>query len=152
LITRTLIHQTFVYSRRGRYGMIVVVTIARPEAAGMPLAFDYRPSADRTADRIDRERLSQLAACYQLFVGHELPNTLVSLQGLARLLAEQGERLDDGGRSLLDRLAVLAQRADVTSRRLAEFGRLLREPAVGHPIDPAEVIREAVAEINARLS
>jgi signal transduction histidine kinase len=117
----------------------------------MELVLDYRASPDRPADRVERERLEQLAACFQLFVGHELPNMLVSIQGFARLLAGSTARLDDESRLLLDRIAALTRKADLASRRLAEIGRILREPAGGEPIDLAELVREVLAEVNARL-
>jgi signal transduction histidine kinase len=110
----------------------------------MPLSFDFRSRADR-----EQERLEQLVACFQAFAGHELPNALVAVQGLARLLARD-EALPEEARAMLGRLAALAQKADLCSRRLAEIGRLLWEPGFGPPVELSEAVREAAAEVNAR--
>jgi len=109
----------------------------------MGLFLDFRSAAGR-----ESERLGCLLACFQAFVGHELPNALVGIQGLARLLA--ADDLPQEARALLERLAALAQKAHLCSRRLAEIGRLLREPSFGPPVELAEALREAVAEVNAR--
>jgi signal transduction histidine kinase len=94
--------------------------------------------------------LPDLASCYQAFVGHELPNQLVALQGIARLLGEGGLDPEDA-RSLTLRLAEIARRADQVSRRLADLGRELREPAWGLPTSPAAEALEAAAEACAAL-
>src|SRR5262245_52676258 len=96
----------------------------------------------------ERDRLAQLLAALQAFVGHDLPNQLVAAQGLARLLGElAGDRLDAEERGLVDRLAALAREADARARRLAEIGRLLRGPAWGPPVALREVVEEAVAAV-----
>jgi signal transduction histidine kinase len=115
----------------------------------MELALDFRSTKERPAAQLERERLEQLLGCLQMFVGHELPNALVPCQAFARLLGEQAAGLDQEGRLLLDRLAALTQKADRWARRLAELGRLLRASPWGPPVDPGEVAREAVAEVNA---
>lgn len=110
----------------------------------MGLSFDFRSCAES-----ERERLESLVACFQAFVGHELPNALVGLQGLARLLATESG-MPEEARGLLDRLAALARKTDLCSRRLAEIGRLLRGPTFGPPVELTEAIREAAAETNTR--
>jgi signal transduction histidine kinase len=86
-----------------------------------------------------------LLACLQEALGHGLPNQLVAVQGLARLvLEEQGPRLDAEGRDLLGRVADLSREADRAVRTLAEVVRACREPAAVS--DPREVAREAGAE------
>src|SRR4051794_22693881 len=106
----------------------------------MGLSLDFRASQDR-----ERQRLEALVGCMQTFVAHELPNALVGLQGIAQLLLNQGD-CGEESRPLLERLAALAQKADRTSRRVAEIGRLLREPPCGPPVGLTEVVREAAAE------
>jgi signal transduction histidine kinase len=102
---------------------------------------DYSVSGPAAAQR-------RLLACYQDALGHQLPNHLVALQGLARLLAEtDGERLGPESRTYLDRLAALARQVDGTVRALAEVGRLCRD-ACGGPTDVADVAREAGAEVS----
>jgi signal transduction histidine kinase len=115
----------------------------------MDVLFDYDPARNPGADARARQRADQLLACYQQALGHELPNLLVSLQGLARLLAEeQGTRLDAEGRVLLDRLAELARRADTVARATAAVGRACREPGSTTAISLNDAVREALAEVN----
>jgi signal transduction histidine kinase len=115
----------------------------------MEIVFDFTSRTSATAGQGEQERLTQLLGCFQAFIGHELPNQLVPIQAFARMLLEQhaGE-LDAEGRVVLDRLAALTQRADTLARRLAEIGRLLREPASGPPLALDDVVREAIAEVN----
>jgi signal transduction histidine kinase len=112
----------------------------------MEIVFDYRPNPSSL--QRENERLEQLVACFQMYVGHELPNQLVPIQAFARMLLEQPSALDEEGRLLLDRLAALAQRADSLARRLADIGRLLREPPWGPPAPLRELFGEAVAAVN----
>src|SRR5689334_5074425 len=89
----------------------------------------------------------RLLACYQEALGHQLPNHLVALQGLARLLEEaEAGRLGPEGRTYLGRLAALARQVDDTVRALAEVGRVCRD-ACGGPTDVADVAHEAGAEV-----
>ena len=108
----------------------------------MAFTLDFRSPNDR-----ERRRLEDFASCLQTFTGHELPNVLVALQGLARLLLREGDVGPDS-RPLLERLAALAQSADTTSRRLAEVGRLLREDPFGPPVDLRDELAEAAAVVN----
>lgn len=95
------------------------------------------------------EQVERLLGCYQKALGHELPNQLVALQGLARLLEiEQGDRLDEEGRGRLLHLADLARRADSLARALAEIGRLTRDAGPAETVSLPEAAREAVAEVN----
>jgi signal transduction histidine kinase len=119
----------------------------------MDFLLDFRPSAVPDGGHLLLRETRGLLACYQFALGHELPNGLVALQGLARLLVQahgDGQLLDDEARALLERLARSAQRLDEQARRLAEVGRLCREieEAPGPPRASAEeVAREAVAEL-----
>lgn len=105
--------------------------------------------AHRTEDAADltSQRLSRLVGALQVFVGHDLPNQLVAIQGLARLIEQSGEELGGEGRDLLNRLAALAQQANARTRRVAEVGRLLREPAWGEPLALDDAVAEAVAQV-----
>src|SRR5688500_10101431 len=65
-------------------------------------------------------------------LAHDLPNQLVALQGLARVLEmEEGDRLGPDGKDYLRRMAAGAQRAHANIRSLAEMVKLElgREPA-----------------------
>jgi signal transduction histidine kinase len=105
---------------------------------------DATPTA---ADGAATDRLARLLAVLQKALGHELPNQLVALQGLARLLElEEGERLSPDGRDYLDRLATGAAKAHALVAALAEVARLGRPAAPPEAVDLAEVAAEAVAE------
>ena len=114
----------------------------------MDIIFDYHPADPGNAAERALLLLEPLQACFQQALGHELPNRLVSIQGLARLiLLEQAERLDEEGRSYLDRLAQAVRQADEMVRALADLGRLLRDPGPAVALDLAELAREALAEV-----
>jgi signal transduction histidine kinase len=90
----------------------------------------------------------RLLACYQEALGHQLPNHLVALQGLARLLEEgESDHLSPEGRAYLGRLAALTRQVDDTVRAVAEVGRLCRN-ACGGSTDVADVAREAGAQVS----
>jgi signal transduction histidine kinase len=90
-----------------------------------------------------------LLACFQEALGHQLPNRLVAIQGLAQLLeADAGARLGEEDRENLGRLAALAQRTDRLVRGLADIGRLCREARSGDRVNPQEVARAAAAEVS----
>ncbi len=96
------------------------------------------------------DQVASLLACFQEALGHQLPNHLVAIQGLARLLAEgESANLSPEGREQLGRLAALARTTDRLVRALAEVGRLCREARVAGTLVPLEeVAREAAAEVN----
>jgi signal transduction histidine kinase len=115
----------------------------------MEIVFDYRREVESSREQREQERVEQLAACYQAYLGHELPNQLVPIQAFARMLLEHhAAALDEEGRLLLDRLAALTQRTDILARRVAEIGRLLRDSPWGLPLSLDELVREAIAEVN----
>ena len=65
----------------------------------MDLQYDFSSDAANPAQR-RIEQLERLLGCFQKALGHELPNQLVALQGLARLIEmEQADRLDEEGRA-----------------------------------------------------
>jgi signal transduction histidine kinase len=116
----------------------------------MQRVIDCTTSTGQTHPPAEFRLLEHLVAAYQQFLGHDLPNQLVSIQGMARLLqTDQGVNLDPETRMLLGRLAELTQRADRQARRLADMARLLRDPAWGSPVPLIEVVREALAEVKA---
>jgi signal transduction histidine kinase len=114
----------------------------------MDLHYDFGPDPANPARRA-LEQNERLLRCFQKALGHELPNQLVALQGLARLTAEeQAARLDDDGRALLARLADLAKRTDGLVRSLAEIGRLTRDAGPVESVALPDVAKEAAAEVN----
>jgi signal transduction histidine kinase len=116
--------------------------------AGMELVFDYTTSTSAGCAR-EQDRMDRFIACVQMYIGHELPTQLMAMQAFSRLLLDQyAGALDEEGRMMLDRLAAGAERAEALARRLAEMGRLLREPPWGLPMSANEIVREAIAELN----
>lgn len=116
----------------------------------MERVLDYRPSPSDPRDaawlEAECQRLDHLLAGYHLFLAHDLPNQFVALQGFA-LLLEDASPADAA--DYVARLAALTRTADQRCRRLADLGRLLREPAYGEPVALLDVLHEAVAEVNA---
>jgi two-component system OmpR family sensor kinase len=97
-------------------------------------------------DRLRRKEW--LLGGYQAALGHELPNRLLGIEGLAQLvLADEAERLSPGGRDLLERLADLAGRTHRMVRSVAEVGRLDRDPGPLEPLPLTEMVSEAVAVV-----
>ena len=116
----------------------------------MEIEFDYTSNDASASAEHERERMARFVACLQVYIGHELPNQLVSIQAFARMLLEDhSASLDAEARMMLERLADLTEQSDTVARRLAEIGRLLRESPWGLPLPVDEVVREAVAEVNA---
>jgi len=119
----------------------------------MELVFDYTQagSVSDVDSAAEAARLNEWTTVLQHFVGHDLANHLVFLQGTARLLlAERLEQADDQERDLLNRLAERAQQADRQARRLAEIGRLLRLPALDTAYRLDELIEESLARVRLR--
>ncbi|HZT79008.1 MAG TPA: HAMP domain-containing sensor histidine kinase [Gemmataceae bacterium] len=112
-----------------------------------PMDANSPPAADDAAPARDGDRAARLLAVLQKALGHELPNVLVGVQGLARLVElEEAERLSADGRAYLGRLAAGAGRAHALVTALAEVARLGRPYPAAEPVDLAEVAAEAVAE------
>jgi signal transduction histidine kinase len=116
----------------------------------MEIVFDYTSKDFAASADQESGRVARFVACMQTYIGHELPNQLVAIQAFARMLLEHhGSALDEEARMMLARMASLTQRTDAVARRLAEVGRLLRDSAWGLPLSLDEVVREAIAEVNA---
>ena len=91
----------------------------------------------------------RLLACFQHALGHELPNHLVAIQGMARLLEQDAAAvLAPDDRACLLRLAQSAQRAHVLVVALADMGRACRkrDPAVAVALE--DLWHEATAATN----
>jgi signal transduction histidine kinase len=101
---------------------------------------DQRPQAS--------ESLERLLSLLQKALGHELPNQLIAVQGLARLLEAETEGLSDDGKEYLQRLGAAAQRSHEMIRALADFLRALRAVKPGTRVSVADVVRESAAELN----
>jgi len=102
-----------------------------------------------TADACCPARPDGLLEILRKSLAHDLPNQLVAIQGLARVLEmEEGDRLGPDGRDYLRRMAAAAQRAHANVRSLAEVVKLVlvREPAGAASL--GDVAREAAAEVS----
>jgi len=114
----------------------------------MNLFFDFSAPAGADPCRRALEQAQRLLGCFHKAVVNELPNKLVAIQGLARLLTEdEGRRLSEEARGHLARLAALTQSADGVVRALAAVERLSGGPAPAERISLAEVVREAAVEV-----
>ncbi len=113
----------------------------------MEIAHDFSPDGDADPVRGRLEQLELQLALYQKALGHDLPNQMVALQGLARMLdLELGADAADDVRALATRLAAVARQADERMRALAALGRLSRRQDPAEPLDLGELVREAAAE------
>ena len=117
----------------------------------MDLAFDFRPVAGADPARAALEQSERLLACYQAALGHELPNRLVAIQGMARLLEFSPDTLDAESRGLLENLAGLTRKANELVRAVSVIGRLCRDVRKGGFVEPREAVVEAVTEVNLLL-
>ena len=91
----------------------------------------------------------RMLACFQQALGHELPNQMVAILSLARVLEEtQAAVLDAEGRACLERLTAAAQRSGRQLNTLAEIGRLCRDARGEERVSLPEVAREAAAEVH----
>lgn len=92
-------------------------------------------------------RNERLLAMLQKALGHELPNQLLAIQGLARLLEmELGENAGAEAKDYLTRVAAGARRAHELSRTLAEVIRAGRADAAALPVSFLAIARQAAAE------
>lgn len=111
----------------------------------MDTSVDLR-DADR--ERFAREQAERLLGCLQKAIGHELPNQLVAIQGLARVIdMDLPGNVNDETRGHLQRLASVVRRTDEFVRAVAQVGRWCRDPGPVVPVILAETAREAAAEV-----
>jgi signal transduction histidine kinase len=109
---------------------------------------------DDTMGSTAAEQLERIFACYQQALGHELPNQLIAILGLLRMLQlEEGDRLGADGRDYLQRVSAVTQRARLLIGDLAEMTRLVRGAsspgaAPANTASLPEMAREAVAAVN----
>jgi signal transduction histidine kinase len=107
------------------------------------------PSSEPADPSRQLAEAEQLLACFQQVVGHDLPNQLIALQGLIRVLElEEAERLSADGRGYLQRLRSIAHRAHSRISALAEIGRERRDKPPEETLALASVAVEAAAATN----
>jgi light-regulated signal transduction histidine kinase (bacteriophytochrome) len=89
----------------------------------------------------------QLLGGFRHLLGHELPNQMIALQGLLRLIeTDESAGLTPGGRELLERVGALAQHIHEMVQEMAELCRLRYNSDPLDDLSFAEVAREAAAE------
>ena len=104
------------------------------------------PSPDDPARAL--VRAERLLACFQQALGHDLPNRLVVIQGLARQVQiEATASLDAETRAGLDHLVQSTQYVLDFVKALAEVGRACRRKEAPVEVDLAELWQEVVAEL-----
>lgn len=93
-------------------------------------------------------RSERLLAMLQKALGHELPNQLLAIQGLARLLEmELGAEAGAETKDYLARVAAGARRAHELARALAEVVRAGRTAAAEQPVSFLTIARQSAAEV-----
>lgn len=91
----------------------------------------------------------QVLECYQQALGHDLPNRLVALQGLASLLQQDlGPTIDGEARACLERLVAIPREVHAQVSALADVGRTCREPGPLAPVSLDDLLAEAQATVN----
>lgn len=97
---------------------------------------------------MDPSRDDRLLAVLQKGLGHELPNRLLAIQGLAHLLdLEEGQRLGPDGKEYLQRLTAATQRTHALVKALTDLTRAARATELPERICLPEALREAAAEV-----
>lgn len=95
--------------------------------------------------------MRQLFAAYQTFVGHDLANQLVCIQGFSRQLEESDVSGEEEAKMLLGRIGTLSKRVAFQARRLFEIGELLHSPPWGPPLSLRGVAQEVVAGVRCTM-
>jgi signal transduction histidine kinase len=108
---------------------------------------DNLASLDDTARAL--RRAERLLACFQQALGHDLPNRLVAIQGMARLVeTDAAAALDEETRACLNRLAESTQHILDFVKALADVGRACRKKEAAAEVSLADLWQEAAAEVN----
>lgn len=102
-----------------------------------------------------RQRTVQLEAANQELeafaytAAHDLRSPLITIGGFSQMLLEDyAAAVPDEVRQRLRQMAEIARRMGVLIEELLTFSRLSRRPVVEQRVDPADVARQALAELN----
>jgi signal transduction histidine kinase len=118
----------------------------------MPLQAEHNlRESSAELESLQRELLGaeQLLACFRQAMGHDMPNHLVAIRGLVRLLEmEEKDRLAPVSREYLQRIATVIQRVEMLVRTLAEICKVGRRDRHAESVSLADVAQEAAAEIS----
>jgi K+-sensing histidine kinase KdpD len=97
-------------------------------------------------------RTERLLKCFQKAHNHELPNHLVAIQGLVRLLKlEMEPKLDEESLEIFKRLETASQRTHEVIRTLAAIGRIGEEKASEEPVNLLDAAQEAACAVTSLL-
>ena len=124
--------------------------VHRIDSMDSRLDLDCSPPSLAPCER-EGERMRQLFAAYQNFVGHDLPNQLVTVQAYSRLLEESDGPRSEESMMLLSRIGALSKTMGLQARRLFEIGNLLADPPWGPPVSLENVAEEVVAAIRCKM-
>ena len=114
----------------------------------MEIGHDFNPAGDPDPMQGRLDQAERQLALYQKALGHDLPNQMVALQGLARMVElELGPAAAPDALSFAGRLATLARQVDENMRALAALGRLCSHSGPLEKLDLGDLIREAAAEV-----
>src|SRR5438270_183588 len=114
------------------------------------LASEMMPTAQELAALRRRVLLGeQLLALFRQAMGHDMPNHLVALQGLVRLLEmDEKDRLSLAGQDYLARLTAIQERVEALVRMLSDICRAGRSEQSPERLALGEVAQEVSVEIN----
>lgn len=89
-----------------------------------------------------------LLSCFRRAFNHDLPNHLVAIEGLLRVLEqEEGDRLSPSGRDYLQRIFRSAEKAHNLVHALAVIGRADVNRLPSEPVEWEKVCQEGIAEV-----
>ncbi len=121
------------------------------ESPGFVVAIRDASQQRRTIDRL-KQKIHALES-YVHTVSHDLRSPLVAMLGFTRLLQkEHGTRLDDRGRTFLQRIESAGANMNRMTRDLLELSTRAKRAAGERPLtDPREILLEIKAELKTRL-
>jgi len=127
-----------------------VTALRMPDREAAYLLVQIEDITERKAHERDMEAVSEALARsnrdleeFVVVASHDLRAPLVTVQGLATMLAEEyRDRLDDDGRHLLDRIIDNADQMQKLLGELLEISRLGRTEADFSPVDLSEIVQQ----------
>jgi signal transduction histidine kinase len=130
----------------GLTAMLVAAVRTERQAAEDQVSVVERTVAERTAELSAANR--ELEA-FSYSVSHDLRAPLRAIDGYARAIEQDyGERLDEDGHRMLDRMRLASQRMGQLIDELLTLSRLTRKPMQRTRVDLSALARGIVEEIN----
>jgi len=101
---------------------------------------------------VELEEANQELESFSYSVSHDLRWPLRAIDGYSRiLLDEYGSRLDSKAQRYLNSMRTSTQQMDRLVEDLLAFSRLGRQPLKKQPVDVAELVRQALAELDSLI-